>query len=276
LAPGERGTDPDFLAREEIRTVDGLRIYSRTMGEGRDVVLVHGAGVSSRYWQPAQLALASMGRYRVHALDLPGFGRSETPRWPPDLPRLAAHLRSWLDAVGLARCDLVGQSLGCEVALLCAAAAPDRVEKLVLAAPCGLPALRSLLGQIAQAALDAPREPLRLYPVILPDYLRCGPARLLRVLREQKRPGMAALLRRVAHPTLVLRGARDTVVSAARIDEVARLLPDAVTATIPGAHAAHFSYPDSFARVVSAFLDSAEPSGGRYRQAECRCSATHR
>jgi pimeloyl-ACP methyl ester carboxylesterase len=276
LPVDERGAEPAFLAREETRTVSGLRTYSRTMGEGRDVVLVHGAGVSSGYWRPAQLALASMGGFRVHALDLPGFGRSETPPWPPQLPRLAAHLCGWLDAAGLHRCDLVGQSLGCEVALLAAEAQPERVGKLVLAAPCGLPSLRSLLGQFAQAALDATREPLRLYPVIVPDYLRCGPVRLLRVLLEQKRPGMATLVQRVAHPTLVLRGDRDTVVSAARIDAIARLLPNGVTATIPGAHAAHFSYPDSFARVVSAFLDSAEPSGGRYLQAECRCSATHR
>src|SRR5438874_1171556 len=77
---------------ERFHRVNGLRTFSRVMGEGPEVVLVHGAGVSSAYWKPAQRLLACREGFRVHALDLPGFGRSQDAPWPPELSRLTDHL----------------------------------------------------------------------------------------------------------------------------------------------------------------------------------------
>lgn len=234
--------------------MDGIRTYSRTLGRGRDVVLVHGARVSSRYWRPAQRALAATGRYRVHALDLPGFGRSESPPWQPDLPRLQRHLQHWLRQTIPGTFDLVGQSLGCEIAVRTALAERERTERLVLVAPAGLPHLRSLLPELLGAAVDVFREPWSLYPAIVPAYLRCGPRRLLRILQEQKRHDHSEVLTQVRQPTLVLRGHRDPVVTEARLCAVAALLPHASAASIPGAHGAHFQYPDHCAQAIDQFL----------------------
>jgi pimeloyl-ACP methyl ester carboxylesterase len=233
--------------------VDGLRTYSRCLGRGPDLVLVHGVGVSSDYWRPAQRALAARG-FRVHALDLPGFGRSEDPPWPPELPRLSGHLLAWLREAVPGPCHLVGQSMGCDLVVLAAVAAPERVEKVVLAGPAGLPCLRSVFKQLLLAALDAPREPLSLYPVLVRDYLRCGPRRLFRMLWEQKDTLTDRRLGEVRQPVLVLRGEGDTVVSEARVLATAHAIPHAETAVVPGAHAAHFSHPETFAGRVAAFL----------------------
>ena len=128
------------------------------MGHGEDVVLVHGVGVSARYWAPLQEELAATGRFRVHAVDLPGFGRSADPPWKPELPRYAEHLGAWLGQAVPGRFHLVGQSLGCEIAAMCAATCPERIHSLTLAAPSGLPTLRSLLAQLGRALLDAPHR----------------------------------------------------------------------------------------------------------------------
>ena len=250
--------DPERLealfAHEERRAVHDIPTYSRALGQGEDVVLVHGVGVSTRYWVPLQEELAATGRFRVHTVDLPGFGRSADPPWRPELPRYAEHLRAWLDQAVPGRFHLVGQSLGCEVAAMCAATCPERVRSLTLAGPSGLPTLRSLTAQLGRALLDAPREPLRLYRVITPDYLRCGLWRIFLALREQKRYHVAELLASLCLPTLLIRGERDPVVTAERLAAIAKALPYAATAEVPGAHGAHFTHARAFARVLQPFL----------------------
>jgi pimeloyl-ACP methyl ester carboxylesterase len=244
----------DFTVVEQWREIGGVRTFSRTMGQGRDVVLIHGVGVSSNYWRPAQVCLASTGRFRVHALDFPGFGKSADPPWKLTVQRLGEHLDAWIDDAIPGELDLVGQSMGCEFAVVKAVANPDRVRRLVLAAPNGMPDRRSVTTQLLRAVGDALREPLSLYPAILPDYLRCGALRILWMLAQQRDDRTEQLLRRLPQPTLLLRGERDTVAGARRLARVAARIPHVETVTIPGAHGAHFSHPDAFARVVSDFL----------------------
>lgn len=254
-AAERRETEIGGLA-EQYRTINGVRTFSRSLGIGEDVVLVHGAGVSEAYWRPAQAALAAAGRFRVHALDLPGFGRSGEPAAELTFGYLADHLCAWLEDAVPRPCRLVGQSLGCDLAAMAAAARPDRVRRVVLAAPAGLPVLESLAEQLIRAGLDAPRETLRLYGAILPAYFRCGLPRLFGVLREQKRD-RTELLRRLRQPVLVLWGRDDPVVTRERAARVIRLLPNAAAEEVPGAHAAHFTHAEGFGRMVGQFLSSA-------------------
>jgi pimeloyl-ACP methyl ester carboxylesterase len=245
----------DLEWREEYRKVRGLRTFSRACGTGVEgaILLVHGVGVSSAYWMPAQRELARLG-FRVHAVDLPGFGRSQDPRWPPRLELLTEHLLAWMDGARLERCHLVGQSMGCELAVLAAAARPEQFRRVVLAAPAGLPHLRSVFVQLLRAAVDAPHETLPLFRVILPDYFRCGPLRFFRMLWEQKRRVTEERLGDVRQPVLILRGEKDTVATPGRVAALAGLLREADTATIHGAHAAHFTHPREFAETVAGFL----------------------
>ncbi len=94
------------------------------------VVLVHGLGVSSRYMRPLARHLAT--DLRVHAPDLPGFGRSGKPRRVLSIPELADWLAAWMEAAGLRRAALVGNSLGCEILVELVLRHPERVERLVL------------------------------------------------------------------------------------------------------------------------------------------------
>jgi len=137
--------------------------------------------------------------------------------------------------------------------VLAAAAAPERVRSIVLAAPSGLPRFRGLGAQILRALLDAPQESLDLCRAILPAYFRCGPVRLLAALNEQRRP-MEESLRRTRKPLLIVRGARDPIVPRTCVDAIASFLPGARLAEIPGAPGAHFTHPEAFAEVVTNFL----------------------
>ncbi|NTU82039.1 MAG: alpha/beta fold hydrolase [Chloroflexales bacterium] len=102
----------------------------RRGGTGRPLLLIHGWGGSSRYWMGAFVTLA--GCRDVIAIDLPGFGSSPPPRGSASLADLTAITIAAADALGLETLSLAGHSLGAGVALMFAAAQPERVRRLAL------------------------------------------------------------------------------------------------------------------------------------------------
>ena len=122
--------------RLRFRTVATRRLRISTMeaGEGPPVLAVHGLGGTKGSFLPTLAALS--GGFRVIAMDLPGFGDSDKPVGAAYDPRFFARaVVDLLDALGLERVDLVGNSLGGRVALEVGLRHPERVGHLVLLAP---------------------------------------------------------------------------------------------------------------------------------------------
>src|SRR3954469_6173202 len=88
--------------------IDGKKLHSRGFdraGSGPPFVLIHGLVISSLYMIP--LAECLSVAHEVHALDLPGFGRSEAPPQVLSIPELADAVVGWLEAMGLEQVHLV-------------------------------------------------------------------------------------------------------------------------------------------------------------------------
>lgn len=218
------------------------------------VVLVHGLGVSSRYMSALLRELAPF--YRVFAVDLPGFGRSERPSRPLGLVELAEALAGWMRATGLRSATLVGNSYGCQIAVELAARRPRLVERLVLIGPTIDPARRTRRQLVMRLLVDAVREPLSLLLLAVLEYLRCGPRVMLKTLADAVAHPLEARLPLVVAPALVVRGMRDPLVSAPWAERVASQLPAGRLAVVPGvAHAAHYAAPRAVARIVRRFVD---------------------
>jgi pimeloyl-ACP methyl ester carboxylesterase len=103
-------------------------------GAGPPVVLIHGLGATKVSFLPTVGALSD--RHRVIALDLPGFGDSVKPigaRY--DAAFFARSVVALLDALGIPRASLVGNSMGGRVALETGLAHAGRVDRLVLLTP---------------------------------------------------------------------------------------------------------------------------------------------
>lgn len=233
-------------------TIAGMRGYARIDGSGPPVVLVHGLAVSSRYFAPLIRELAPTRT--VVAPDLPGFGRSETPPRPLDIPELADALDEWLELAGVP-VPLVANSLGCQIAVDLAVRRPERVSRLVLLGPTMDPSAPTILRQAARLALDTLREPPGLWVAETIDYLRMGPRRTIATARLALADPFAEKARRVPHPALVVRSGRDAIVSQEWAERVARALPDGRLTVIPGEpHAAHWSAAADVARIVEEFL----------------------
>lgn len=253
--PSVRGAAP--LASRWLR-IDGrplhIRVSTPPAPPGRPpVVLVHGLGMSSRYLAPLARLLAP--EFRVAVPDLPGFGRSPGPARALDVPGLAAALAAILDALDLPPAVLIGNSLGCEIAVHLALTRPERVAALVLQGPTPDPRDRGALRSLIFFAATAPFERPSLALVALADYLRCGPRRFIQTFRAMLDHRIEPALPHIAAPALVIRGSRDFFVPHRAAARIAGLLPNGRLVTLPGAaHGMPYSHPRAFRDAVLPFL----------------------
>jgi pimeloyl-ACP methyl ester carboxylesterase len=230
---------------------------SRPELEATPIVLVHGLS-SSRTLKPLIRALGT--RRPVFAPDLPGFGMSDQPIHPLDIPGLADALRRWLLENNLAPAIVVGIAFGCQVAVDLAAAYPTAVDRLVLVGPMFDPEARTPARLAMRWARNAPRSSPRLAPTVVHDFIDAGPWRSVRTLREALDDPIEDKLADIEAPTLVVRPERDHLVRADWAEKVAKLIPDSELAVLP--KAAHSIGPKAAARLTALLVpflaDSAE------------------
>ena len=250
------------LLRSETATVAGLRWHARVGADtapsgAPPIVLVHGLGVSSQYFEPTTERLAP--HFPTYAPDLPGFGRSERPRPAFGISGLAEALVGWMDAHELPTVVLLGNSVGCQIVVEVAFRHPTRVSRLVLTGPTGDPT-RSLGSALLRLLVDIPRESVRMVAVEAVDYLRAGPRRLVATARSMAADPFAAKLPLIHQPTLVMRGDRDPIAPQHWVEQVVGALPDARLEVVPGAtHVVNYSAPDVLVAATRAFLAEGRP-----------------
>ncbi len=128
--PGGR---PPLLRIEEV-AVERHRISTLTMGDGPDVLLLHGLGGTRASLFETAAALSSS--YRVHLPDLPGFGSSSKPPLGPYNARwFTTLLLELMDRLQIVEARLIGNSMGGRIAIEMALTAPERVQALGLLCP---------------------------------------------------------------------------------------------------------------------------------------------
>jgi pimeloyl-[acyl-carrier protein] methyl ester esterase len=217
---------------------DGRRLAYREAGEGRPLVLLHGWSMSSAVFNEALRALA--GDFRLLVPDLRGHGASD-PGNAYGLDDFAGDLRHWLDGLGVTGFDLLGWSLGGQVALRLGSLAGNHLGKLLLVAatPCfvaregwtaGLPAgqvkamtrglrrrYRETLddffaGQFAKDEVSPARmAEIRAFAAPAVDD-ETAAAPILAALETLQATDMREELGAIKVPTLVLHGERDGII----------------------------------------------------------------
>ena len=135
----ERQAEATWPPEGDVLMIDGHRVHYVVIGEGPDLVLVHGASGNTRDFTHA-LAGRLAARYRVMVMDRPGLGY--TDRIDPQGASLAAQAGLLADAatrLGAERPIVFGHSYGGAVALAWALHRPDNVSALVLSAAASNP-----------------------------------------------------------------------------------------------------------------------------------------
>lgn len=194
--------------------------------------------------------------YRVLVPDLPGFGKSDKPARTLDVAGLAEALGAWMEAEGLGRAVLVGNSLGCQVIAEMAARSPHRVVGMVLTGPTVDPAGRTLREQFKRLLIDATRERFLIVSAWLRGLCEAGLARAWQTSRYALENRIEENLPRLLAPALVVRGTRDPIAPQAWAERVARLLPRGWLAVVTGgAHALNYSAPHELTSLIRKFIE---------------------
>jgi pimeloyl-ACP methyl ester carboxylesterase len=185
-----------------ILTLDGQRLAYTVHGKGpRVAVLLHGLLFSQRMHESLARSLSERG-HRVVTLDLLGHGESDRPQdmWRYAMPAFGRQVVALLDHLDVPEAIVLGTSLGANVALETAVAAPERVRGMVIEMPvldnallgCALaftPLMVALtfgepgMRVLQRAARAVPRRRLPWQVDILLDWVRQDPAPSAAVLQ---------------------------------------------------------------------------------------------
>jgi pimeloyl-ACP methyl ester carboxylesterase len=229
--------------------VDGSRVRYRFVGEGPPLVLLHGLSGSWRWWSPVYESLAA--RRCVHLVDLPPARRRLAAS------ELAAWVGRWLELAKLENVDLAGHSLGGLVAAEIAAYEPERVRRLALIAPAGIPCglgLPAHAFRLVETLYDVRGR----LPTIVRDAIRAGPLGLLRGIAFVSYRDLRAELASVRAPSLFVWGERDRLMPVRVAEEWQRALPRSRLVLLPCGHVPMWEAPDELAACLLAFLEEEE------------------
>lgn len=208
--PGSQdpASDPPFECRMHTHRrapASSVRRPSAT----RVFVLVHGLGMSHRYFDVLQPVLGRHGDVLV--ADLPGFGGLPTPEHAMSVEDGAAALGRALDSHRITTCVLIGQSMGAQFVTELARRRPALVSHVVLIGPVTdtshPSALRQLLALLTDALLEKPST----NKLVASSYAQCG----IPWLRTEFGPMLAYplddRLADLVQPALIVRGSRDVI-----------------------------------------------------------------
>jgi pimeloyl-ACP methyl ester carboxylesterase len=289
---GPATVDPVTLADPNgaFVTAGDTRMYYQKAGTGDvPIVLVHGLGASSVSWRENLGPLAQAG-FTVYAPDMRGFGLSDKG-WDKSMSQdaQAERLKAFMDAVGIDRAVLAGNSMGGGIVTNFALRYPDRVRGLVLVDPAiygsmnsgaasalvSLPGIQRWGQHLVRFVLandernagiikSAWFDPSQVTPEVLRGYRRAlqtpdWDLGLLALLRDGMSNNLGPRLKDLNVPALIVWGEHDTWISPSNAPKLNQDIAGSQLAIIPDAgHVPHEEKPAEFNRLVIDFAQGLE------------------
>lgn len=289
VPPLENTVTAESLADKDSQfiEVNGVNVHYKLNGNGESVfILLHGFGASLFSWREVTAPLAEFGT--VIAYDRPAFGLTERPlEWEGESPynqdSQVELVIGLMDALGIEKATLVGNSAGGTIAMLTALKYPERVEQLILVDPAvyaggGAPAwVRPLLGTPQMRHLGplfarqiqargpelvklAWHDPSRMPPGVMEGYqkplqVNHWDKALWELTVSSRESGLGERVNEFDLPVLVITGDDDRIVPTEQSVRLASEIPNAELVVIPQCgHVPHEECPNEFIRAVTDFL----------------------
>lgn len=289
VPPLENTVSAESLAEADSKfiEVNGIRVHYKQLGEGeKTFILLHGFGASVFSWREVMEPLSQFGT--VIAYDRPAFGLTERPmEWKGENPysqdAQVELVIGLMDALGVEKATLVGNSAGGTVSMLAALKYPERIESLILVDPAvyaggGAPAwIRPLLGtpqfdhigQLFARQLQAQgteflktawHDPSKITTEIFEGYqkplqVENWDRALWFLTVSSNESGLADKVKDFNLPILVITGDDDRIVPTEQSLRLADELPNAELAVIAQCgHVPHEECPSEFMQAVQDFL----------------------
>lgn len=215
-------------------------------GQGEPLLLLHGNGESSAYFQNQMGPLGS--RYHVYALDTRGHGKTPRGSAPFTIRQFADDLAGFMEEQSIAKAHVLGFSDGGNIAVVFALRYPDRVDRLILNGA-------NLDAKGVKRSVQLPIElGYRIARIFAgkSEGARRNAELLGLMVNEPNVPAKA--LASIRARTLVIAGTKD-MIRQEHTRQIARSIPGAELALIEGGHFIANQNADEFNRRVLEFLD---------------------
>lgn len=229
---------------------------------GQPLVLLPSLGTSRAMWTREQAAWSAARRVLV--VEPWGHGESPTPEGPHTLARLGEQVLAALDEAGVEAFDVIGISLGGQLALWLAATVPHRVTRLVAGATAARigseDGWNQRIATVRDGGMAAVAE-LALSRLFSPELAEARPEvveAMGQVLRRTDAEGYMAccaalrdadlgpVLAGITAPTLLLAGTRDASTPPAVLHDLGRRIPHAQVLELDAGHLLNLEAPDAF------------------------------
>jgi pimeloyl-ACP methyl ester carboxylesterase len=233
---------------------DSFEIRYLEAGDGPSLVSLHGAG-GLRLSRAHELLAAT---HRVIVFEAPGFGESPVNERTASLSELAGTMLHAVDAVGIERFSLWGQSFGGKLALWLAVQHPERLESLVLSSPAAIhpdPPPYPRPEEMASILYAHPERQANTGS-LPPDIDAKQRALVGRLIGPPREPELEEAMRTLEVPTLVLFGTEDRLTPPELGRIYRELLPQCHFVIVyDAAHVIFADRPEAFAAIVGDFLE---------------------
>jgi pimeloyl-ACP methyl ester carboxylesterase len=248
--------DPKVLEKKRV-VINSLAmdIRSNSLTSVHTLLLIHGIGVSGRYYMPFARELAKT--HRVAVMDLPGYGDTPKPKRVLSIQEQADLIAAFITEAGMHQPILVGHSMGCQVAARVAKDYPRLVAKLILLGPTVNKWERSLFMQGVRLLQDTLREPFKVNSIVVHDYLQMGISRYLKTSRYMIADHLEDSLRDCHLPILMIRGEFDKIAARRWVEYLSEQMEDGTVKELAGApHVVQYSEARRLKRLCHTFIKS--------------------
>jgi len=253
----------------KMLSVDGKTLAYLEMGAGPTVVIIHGVGGHKEDWKGVAAALA--GTHHVLAIDMLGFGQSSKTGDDLSMSVQAAAIKALLASHGVAKADIVGNSVGGWVATTFAATYPQLVRKLIIIDAAGFKAMfegpppvnfdpnnADEMQKLIYFTINGPvAKTPGLAQQAFDAYVSSGEKAITATWGNSLYAStrLEALFPKVKAPTLVLWGADDKLFPSVLCSAFSAQIPGSTCHMIPGAgHFPQIDQPDATIKAIADFL----------------------
>ncbi|CAM5794505.1 alpha/beta fold hydrolase [Ottowia pentelensis] len=264
----------------------GIRTNYHDLGSGHPLLMIHGSGPGVSAWANWRLVMPELARQaRLIAPDMVGFGFTDRPAGQRyDMDSWVRQAVGLLDALGIEKTDLVGNSFGGALALALAIHHPQRVRRLVLMGSVGVhfpitqgldavwgytPSvqnMRAIMGYFAfnQGLMSDDLARMRYEASTRPGFQESFSA-MFPAPRQRWVDAMASpesAIRALPHETLIVHGREDQVIPLQTSLTLSQWIPNSQLHVF--GHCGHWTqieHAARFAQLVSNFLAEADAQG---------------
>jgi pimeloyl-ACP methyl ester carboxylesterase len=236
-------------------TVDGYSLFVRTNNkiDAKTIVLVHGIGVSEKYFRP--LAAELSFDYNVISVNLPGWDKSQKPTHSLNIDELADILSTFISSQNLREPILIGQSMGCQIVARLIARTSTKFDKVILLGPTVNKYERNNFMQLWRLIQDGFREPFAMNLLLVTDYLKFGPLRYILTQHYMIKDKIEKSLAMYSMHVLLVRGSNDPIAPGKWIEYLSTITGKTTVKEIAdGPHNVHFTHPKELALICKDFI----------------------